>query len=248
VNDEKRTDLPQLLDALHQLLLVELGIARTTIGHSGTKGEVSEGRWIEMLQHHLPSRYQVSKAFVIDSRNQCSDQIDIVIHDRQYSPFVLKFGTAIYVPAESVYGVFEVKQEMSATEVEYAGSKIASVRKLHRTSIPIEHAGGTYPAKAVQPILGGLLCLKSSWAEPFGETFLEHLKKLSPEGILNLGCAAENGVFEVDYVDSKKLDVKVHDRRSPLAYFLLRLIAKLQGMATVPCLDVMAYAHWLDKV
>jgi hypothetical protein len=161
MSDETRADLPQLLDALHQLLVNELGIARKTIGHSGTKGAVTEARWIEMLSHHLPSRYEVSNAFVIDSRNQCSDQIDIVIHDRQYSPFVLKFGSAIYVPAESVYGVFEVKQEMTATEVAYAGSKIESVRKLHRTSIPIRHAGGTYPAKALQPILGGLLCLKS---------------------------------------------------------------------------------------
>ncbi len=135
---------------------------------------------------------------------------------------------------------------MTATEVEYAGDKIASVRKLHRTSIPIEHAGGTYPAKALQPILGGLLCLKSSWSVPFGEPFLDHLNKLPLEGRLDLGCAAENGVFEVDYTASEKLSLRIHDQNSPLAYFLLRLIAKLQGMATVPCLDIMAYANWLN--
>ena len=200
-----------------------------------------------MLQNHLPARYQVSKAFVIDSKNQCSEQIDIVIHDRQYSPFVLKFETALYVPAESVYAVFEVKQEMSGDEIKYAADKIAGVRQLHRTSIPIPHAGGTYPAKPPQHIIGGLLCLCSSWSPPFGESFETAVGSVSEQARLELGCAARDGMFEIEYPASEPPRVDVHANAGPLAYFLLRLIARLQCIATVPCLDVMAYAQWLDR-
>jgi hypothetical protein len=174
-----RAQLPTLLKGLHKLLATELGIARDVVTHPGTKGDVSEGRWIEMLQNHLPARYQVSKAFVIDSKNECSDQIDIVIHDRQYSPFVLKYDSALYVPAESVYAAFEVKQEMSGGEVEYAAKKMESIRRLHRTSIPIPHAGGTYPPKTPQHILGGLLCLRSSWSPPFGDPLREGHRRIA---------------------------------------------------------------------
>jgi hypothetical protein len=247
MTDSTKAQLPVLLTGLHSLLANELGIARTVVAHSGTKGDVSEGRWVQMLQHHLPTRYQVSKAFVIDSKNQCSDQIDIVIHDRQYSPFVLKFDSALYVPAESVYAVFEVKQEMSAGVIKYANAKVASVRRLHRTSIPIPHAGGTFAAKPPQYILGGLLSLQSSWTPPFGDAFETAIASESGGGRLDLGCAAQSGVFQVDYHDSDPPKITVHETDGPLAYFLLRLIAKLQSMATVPCLDVMAYAAWLER-
>ena len=245
MTDFNKAQLPTLLTGLHQLLANELGVARTVVAHSGTKGDVSEGRWLDMLRQHLPARYQVSKAFVIDSKNQCSDQIDIVVHDRQYSPFVLKFDSALYVPAESVYAVFEVKQEMSADLVEYAATKVASVRRLHRTSIPIPHAGGIYPAKPLQYILGGLLSLQSSWSPPFGDAFESAIRGTAGDGQLDLGCAAQNGAFEVEHGATSK--ITVHETEGPLAYFLLRLVAKLQCMATVPCLDVMAYAAWLER-
>lgn len=246
MTDPKKTQLPELLKGLHELLAGELGIARRIVGHSGTKGDLTEGRWIEMLQNHLPARYQVSKAFVIDSNNKCSDQIDIVIHDRQYSPFVLKFASALYVPAESVYAAFEVKQEMSADEIGYAAGKMASVRRLHRTTLPIQHAGGTYPAKPPGHILGGLLCLKSSWSPAFGAAFDAAITAADLDGRLDLGCAAQDGVFEIEYPKDAELRIAIHTSNGPLADFLLRLIARLQSMATVPCLDVMAYARWLS--
>lgn len=243
-----KAELPKLLKALHDRLCSELGIARAVVAHPGTKGDISEGRWIEMLRHHLPARYEVNKAFVIDSKNQCSDQIDVVIHDRQYSPFVLKFESALYVPAESVYAAFEVKQEMTAGEVEYAGTKLASVRRLYRTSIPIQHAGGTYPAKPLQHILGGLLCLESSWSPAFGDPFEKAIRALATEKRLDLGCAANDGVFQIEYPEIGSAKIEIHANSAPLAFFLLRLIAQLQCVATVPCLDVMAYAKWVDQI
>ena len=38
--------------------------------------------------HGGDSLWNGYRAFVIDSRGECSDQIDIIIYDRQYSPFL----------------------------------------------------------------------------------------------------------------------------------------------------------------
>ncbi len=236
--------LPNLLQALQRRLESELGIAREVIGHSTTKGDVSEGRWIEMMTEHLPARYIVSKAFIIDSKNQCSEQIDVVIHDRQYSPFVFTLDAAKYVPAESVYAAFEVKQSMSKDQLGYASQKVRSVRKLHRTSIDIHHAQGVAPAKPPQPIVGGLLCLESDWSPAFGQPFHENMKAFDPDSRLDFVCSVKHGVAELDHTQANPtIDVTLNN--APLAFLLLRLIARLQNMATVPCLDVMAYANWI---
>ena len=96
------------------------------------------------MRKYLPRRYCVDKAIIVDCNGNTSDQIDIVIYDGQYSYFVFKHEQVIYVPAESVYAVIEVKQELNKANLNYAGEKAASVRKLSRTSAEIPFAGGIY--------------------------------------------------------------------------------------------------------
>lgn len=139
--------LEQVLSDLHQMIENELRVSRQTLGHSVDKGDASELVWLELLRRYLPKRYKAMKATVVDSEGAFSRQIDIVICDRQYTPFVFTFKETLVVPAESVYAVFECKQEISSENVEYAKNAARSVRVLHRTSLPIPHAGGTYPAK-----------------------------------------------------------------------------------------------------
>jgi len=53
------------------------------------------------------------------------------------------------------------EREIGLQRLGYAQKKMASVRRLYRTSLPIPHAGGTYPPKPLPHILGGLLSLAS---------------------------------------------------------------------------------------
>ena len=235
--------LNELFLALHDRLACELGITRRTVGHTGTMGTVSEGQWIKMLYEHLPKRYKVNRAFVIDSKGACSDQIDIVIHDRQYSPFVLNYGDALYVPAESVYAVFEVKQAMNAEQVRYAAKKIASVRALHRTSIDIPTASAVLKAKPLHHIIGGLLTVDCDWCPPFDSPFQSAINTSSEEGRLDIGCSAHQGMFEVHYTEKNAATTEARLSNASLALFLLRLIDRLRSIATVPAIDILAYAN-----
>jgi hypothetical protein len=235
--------LSTLLAGLHQDIELQLSIARQAFAHPGAKGDATEGVWLKLLQQYLPQRYQAASAHVVDSTGAFSDQIDVVVFDRQYSPFIFRHGDQFIIPAESVYAVFEAKQAINATLVAYAQEKIASVRKLHRTSLPIPHAGGTYPPKPLTPILGGILTLGSDWSPPLGDAMRAALLGGDAGGKLDLGCVASHGVF--DYDDATAM-YDIHESGKPATAFLFELIARLQATATVPMIDIHAYGAWLD--
>lgn len=231
-----------LLSELHDDIQERLGRARKAFGHPGTKGEASEAVWLEMLQTYLPTRYKAASAHVVDSTGAFSDQIDVVVFDRQYSPFIFSFQGQTVIPAESVYAVFEAKQSINSEQVAYARNKVASVRSLHRTSLPIPHAGGKYPPKPLQHIIGGLLTLESDWSPGLGDSLARALTDGEESDRLDLGCVAAHGIFARD-ADGENT---ITPMRKPATAFLFELIARLQEQATVPMIDIRAYARWLD--
>ena len=168
--------LSQLLAGLHDDIQQRLETVRKSFGHPGTKGDASEQVWLQLLQTYLPHRYQAATAHVVDSRGAFSEQIDVVVFDHQYSPFIFRYEGQIIIPAESVYAVFEAKQVIDAAQVRYAQQKVSSVRKLHRTSLPIPYAEGTYPPKPLIPIYGGLLTFESEWNPPLGQALSKVLQ------------------------------------------------------------------------
>jgi hypothetical protein len=233
-------NLATVLSTLHDDIQQRLEKARKTFGHPDAKGDSSEKVWLELLQNYLPRRYESRTAYIVDSKGEFSDQIDIVVFDRQYSPFILQYEGQSVVPAESEYAVFEAKQAINATQVKYAIAKVASVRALYRTSLPIPHAGGVYPAKPLHHIHGGLLTFESDWKPALGASLLTSLKGEIDNRRLDIGCVAAHGYFA-----KAKDDYEVIEGGKPATAFLFRLISELQLKATVPMIDVEAYAKWL---
>ncbi|OOE99703.1 hypothetical protein BZG78_06330 [Salinivibrio sp. MA351] len=239
----QKWSLPELLDNLHQDVQHQLSTVRKSFQHSVVKGDGAENVWIDLFNQYLPERYRASRAFVVDSKNQFSEQIDVVIYDRQYSPFIFNYAEQLIIPAESVYAVFEVKQTLNKANLEAAEKKVASVRKLYRTSLPIPHAGGEYPPKAPIAIIGGFLALENQLAQD--ETLRCHLPKESEQkGYLNIGCAADDCFFFHDKISD---GVKIIKEPKPTTAFLFELLSQLQSCGTVPMINIHAYAKWLSK-
>ena len=233
--------LPRLLAGLHDDIEQRLKTARAAFGHPVTKGDASEAVWLDLLKTYLPKRYQAAKATVVDSTGMFSEQIDVVVFDRQYSPFIFDFQGQTVIPAESVYAVFEAKQSIDAGQVAYAHQKVGSVRRLHRTSLPIPHAGGTFPAKSLSRIMGGLLTFESEWKGGLGQPLMDALSGDDADSRLDLGCVAAHGTFRCDSAGC----YTIMPQGKPATAFLFELIARLQDSATVPMIDIRAYAKWL---
>lgn len=232
--------LSELLENLHADVQHKLTTVRKSFKHSVVKGDGAENVWVDLFNQYLPERYRASRAFVVDNKNQFSEQIDVVIYDRQYSPFIFHYAEQLIIPAESVYAVFEVKQTLNKQHIDAARKKVASVRALHRTSLPIPHAGGVYPPKAPIGIIGGLLTLENELKKP--TTLREHLEQeKADKGLLNVGCAADDCFFYHDH--DHQMHIKQHGKATTA--FLFELLSQLQECGTVPMIDIHAYGKWL---
>jgi hypothetical protein len=239
-------DLRSLFVSLQQQLEVHLQTERRVSTHPGAKGDSAELNWKALLDDHLPSRYRVAKGFVIDSHGGVSDEIDLVVYDRQYSPLLFNRDGVLYVPAESVYAVLEVKQQLDKGTVDYAGRKAASVRALTRTSVPVPHAGGVYEPRALFRIIAGVVALESSWNPPMGEPLVRVLGGAKAEARLDIVCALRHGAWDLQYGDDCHIKVNASAADAGLVFFLLRLLARLQSVGTAPAIDLAAYGSSLE--
>ena len=196
----------------------------------------------------LPTRYAVDKAFVVDSCGHQSLQLDVVVYDRHFTPLFWEMGGALFLPAESVYAVFEAKQELNLGYLREAGEKVASVRRLHRTNGPIVHAGGTVDKPKPPPrVLGGLLAGRSSWNPPFGQSLREGLDNLAEDERIDLGCGLEHGGFELPESAKAVSDLVSAGADVGLAFVAMRLRARLQQMGSVPAMNIDAYTSVLSQ-
>lgn len=236
-------NLANLLAGLHTEIHQKLEHSRALLGHPVLKGDATENVWLQLLGNYLPKRYSVARTTVVDSNGKFSQQIDVVVFDRQYSPFIFTFEGQTIIPAESVYAVFEAKQAIDAENVRYAQDKAASVRRLHRTSLPVPNVSGIAKPKPLHRILSGLLTFESSWKTPCGQPLQQALAAGDPAGSLDLGCVAAHGHFSRSEDTSYTFTLE----GKPATAFLFELIARLQASATVPMIDMRACAKWLAE-
>lgn len=231
---------------------------RAVTRHPGTQGDQGEGDWVDLMRDFLPSRYAVGPIFAVDSTGNESQQIDVAIYDQHFSP--QWFGThdgKRFVPVESVYAVFEAKPSITKEYIEYAQEKVASVRKLRRTSAPIIHAGGRFHAVKAdeRPIIGGIVAAQSGWTASTTVTKLnEHLPPLGQPGSLNIGIALDTVAFDhTPNLDDGSPDTEAlnpprtfSSDGNQLIYFAIRLFRQLQLIGTVLAVDMGAYEHHLN--
>ncbi len=227
-------------------LLAGLDSSRAVFENAEAKGDATEFQWLDVIERFLPWRYQCTAAFALDCNGDVSQFIDIVIHDRHYCPLLFEQGGQKYIPAESVYAAFEIKQELTKGHIDYAADKGASVRRLHRTNIPFQHAGGIQTPRPPFSIVTGILATESSWTPPFGEAFKSAIVGTAGhETQLDIGCALRHGAFHVGW-GTDGPDVTVSEPEGSLMFFLLSLFHRLQALGTVPAIDLAAYGRSLE--
>lgn len=244
VQPGNRFDLREAFLLHQEQLLATLGVGRSIGAHPAAIGDDSELNWRGMLESILPTRYQVSKGFAVDADGNRSQQIDLLVYDRHFSPVLVDVGDYLFVPAEAVFAALEVKQRLGRGTIQYASEKIASVRRLRRTSAPVPYVEGKYRPKDLQRIVGGLLTMDSDWKPPLGEGFERALADFGGNGKVDIGCALRDGAFDVD--DESGSLARSHADHA-LIFFVVRLLRRLQKMASPPAIEYAEYARAIDS-
>lgn len=226
----KKINTQKLFSALDEEMHLKLSSKIDEIYHPTAKGYESELNWIGLLRTYLPERYTVDSGFVVDHKGNISEQIDIIIYDRHFTPFIFRGENIAYIPAEGVYAVFEVKPHFDQKNYNYAVKKLKSVGALKRTSAVFAHISGQ-DKKELFDVIGGILTKGNKSKKYFNE--IKTTSKLSIILSLDSGIKIINGDF-----------IEKQDKERILAFFLLKLIEKLRTLGSVPALEVDKYLNF----
>jgi len=261
-----KINIGELFQGLQNQMVSQLNTNREFIEHPGSKGDALENAWIEWLRKYLPNRYSVDKAIVIDHTGDTSHQLDIVIYDNWFTPFIFSQNGFHYIPAEGVYAVFEVKPDISGysdgkTNIEYAGEKIESVRRLLRTSTNMINSGKVFDPRPLTKIVGGILTSTKSGDRTNNKTLTRHVQDLTNLQSIDAGCIADYGSFFVDYSPNEEIkelgqdkylefysnrkfeEIHFSNSANSLVAFFMQLTRYLQqAIGTVPAIDLNEYA------
>ena len=249
VSDKRNhIDLSSLFESTQQRMVAELTSIRQAVDHGTTRGDETEIAWLDLMNKLLPNRYQVCDGFVVDAGGWRSDQIDIIVFDRQYSPPLFMGGNVQHIPAESVYAVFEVKQRIDKRNLRQASRKVASVRRLSRTTIQIPTADGIVDPKPLHRILGGILALSISNPDSFERTMSQMMTCATEDERLDIGCAINDGSFMATYQESNLESVSMSPGGSSLVTFFFQLLSALQSIGTVPAIDYYEYIRAVTQL
>lgn len=233
-------NIEELFLGMQEELLAKLNTGKK-IKHAPTQGDDTEMNWISALSS-LPSRYAVDKGFVIDAGGALSEQMDVIVYDRYYSPIIFRRDSTLYIPAESVYAVFEVRPKLTKANIAYAGKKASSVRLLKRNSALVRQIDGSLKKKDIlPPIIAGIIATESSWKEPFGTEFVAALGAVDTSSRLDIGVALKNGSFMCSYDKTGALTVGCSSADKSLISFFVGLTKQLQLLGNAPGIDLDAY-------
>ena len=217
------------------------------IGHGTTKGTATEDTWIKLFQKYLPSRFNVGKGVIFDSNGETSGQIDCVIFDAHFTPQIIPKKNSLYIPAEAVHAVFEVKQVITKETLEYAADKISSVRKLKRTTTKYVGDGKVRQPKEPFKIIGGLLATRCGYKEGLhAKDFISNLeivaRKVTYLDIIfsaDVGYADFLNIHSLRYTKKESCTPKafVIQNKTGISYGLFRLLEALTQQGTVPAVN-----------
>lgn len=230
------TTIKTLLNNKQKSLMTKL---EADINHPTSKGDNSEEAWINFFRGFLPSKYAVDKGFIFDSNGKMSEQIDVIIYDSLYTPLIFETEAGEkFITSESVYAVFEVKQEINRGYIEYAHEKIMSVRNLYRSSRPMIVAGKAVPARGLTKILGGILASKSVSISSLQTNLAEF-------SAIDLGCAVNYFSFlSIKDKDNNTIDVMKSDFDEVILSFFFIILDELYKLGTSPAIDIRDYADF----
>lgn len=127
--------------------------------HDLTIGTYREQIWQSLFESIVPKKFVVEQSvFIIDSSGEISSEVDLVILDEMYTPYIFKKGQLKFIPIEAVAVVIQCKS-VSKPSCKSLKSWVDSIKKLKTVNSGIARMangipqGGIPGQKATRPIL-----------------------------------------------------------------------------------------------
>lgn len=127
--------LKEEFESISQMMHIAFQKTTNMINHPGEKGTSRENALIKYFRPHIPDKYEMSEGIIVDSKDHQSKQVDVIIHDKNTTPFLQDTSLTKIIPIECVYGVIEVKSFLTKETLGQSIKNIQSVRGLCKNTI-----------------------------------------------------------------------------------------------------------------
>ncbi len=165
-------DIKKVFRGISQKLQTDFEIS-SEIKHQGNKGTYRESALREfLLSGRLPKRFGIGTGEIIGPTRNVSKQSDLVIYDQLDGMSLVYDDNVQIYPIESVFGVIEVKSQLSKTELIKSLENIKSVKSL-------------CPTESVTKTTNSFISMTYPRPKPFGIVFAYSLSNNSLESLLD---------------------------------------------------------------
>lgn len=124
--------LKEIFDEVSIQMKSDFVKAQKSFSQPGLKGNANEDTVKEFLIQYLPKTMDVTTGILVDSTNNKSRQLDIIICDSAKTPIFCQSGEARVIPVECAYAAIEVKAYLDKAELEKAYKNMRSVKDLEK--------------------------------------------------------------------------------------------------------------------
>ena len=125
-------DLKEVFDEVANQMKSDFVKAQKSLTHSGLKGDANEETVKKFLRQYLPKTLDITTGMLVDSEQNQSRQLDIIICDSAKTPIFYQSGETRVIPVECAYAVIEVKAFLDKTELEKSYKNMQSVKALEK--------------------------------------------------------------------------------------------------------------------
>ena len=122
----------KVLSSAQDKLNAAINQIRGSISHSGETGTLIEQQFRSHLEEILPEAIGVSHGFVVDSNDEISRQMDIILYDKLNTPRIFASEGAQMFPVEATYACGEIKTYLNSSALEDSFEKCLSYKDLCR--------------------------------------------------------------------------------------------------------------------
>lgn len=123
----------EVIKSAAKKMQIEFEEITSQVNHRPTKGDFRENILKDFLKKYLPENFGICKGIVIDVDGNQSNQQDILIYDKSFTPRFLHTDDENVLPIESILATIEVKSTLTREELRKALDNIKSIRSLNKS-------------------------------------------------------------------------------------------------------------------
>ncbi|MBU0568469.1 hypothetical protein KJ693_11150 [bacterium] len=206
-------DLERIFRGIKDKMLIDFNDISSQVTHRGSKGKIREQEIIkEYLKKYLPGNIGIANGECISTDGQVSPECDIILYEKNTTPYlVYKDGYQVF-PIECVYGVIEIKSKIDKAQLKDSIDKLKKIKSMPKTAYdvqkgPVIQSTTLYGKKwEYFPTIGMILSFDSLKIETLKEHFIDMQQDFSYENqvdslwVLNQGMIIhrnDNGTIEL---------------------------------------------------